>query len=134
MEYFRALWRLARTSCTPADLILSLGILAAAAVSGVVLFSGAMAAATVEIVVNGHVVGVYQAGVRRHITVAGIRGPVEIDIHDGSVAVTSADCPQQVCRRTGRIHRAGAMIVCVPNHLLVQLRGAPEPDALLITY
>ena len=134
MKYFSALWRLARTSCTPADLCLAIGILAAAAVSSVVLFSGTMAAATVEIVVNGQVVGIYQSVVRRHITVDGIRGPVEIDIDAGGVAVTSADCPQQICRRTGRIHRAGAMIVCVPNHLLVHLRGAPDPDAPLITY
>ena len=134
MEYFNALFRLARTSCTPADLILAIGILAAAAISSVVLFWGTTEAAIVEVVVDGRVIGVYHPSADRHVTVSGARGEVKIDIRDGSVAVTSADCPQQICRRMGRIRRAGAMIVCVPNHLLIHLRGTQDANAPLITY
>ena len=42
----------------------------------------------------------------------------------GKTAVMqSADCPDQVCVRTGRLTRAGQVAVCLPHRVILKLTG-----------
>ncbi len=47
--------------------------------------------------------------------------------------VLEADCPNQVCVRTGAIHRSGQSVVCLPARISVMLAGNTENgvDAVL---
>lgn len=48
---------------------------------------------------------------------------VTIEVKDGRVRVAESDCPRRTCARMGWASRAGQTIVCVPNRLLIQIRG-----------
>ena len=51
-------------------------------------------------------------------------------VRDGRVCVESANCPDQICVRTGWIEYDGQMIVCLPHKLIVTVRGGnPGMDA-----
>ncbi len=59
----------------------------------------------------------------RTVTAEGSVGTVTVEIRDGSVAVTHADCPNHICMRTGWRSHAGAIIVCAPNRVLIRIIG-----------
>ncbi len=46
------------------------------------------------------------------------------------VQVTSSDCPDHTCMKTGKITRAGNAIVCVPAHVRVDLVGGEGYDGI----
>ena len=49
-------------------------------------------------------------------------------IHEGTAAVTEADCPDKVCVREGRIRWSGQSIVCLPHRLVVSIEGNGEQE------
>jgi hypothetical protein len=83
------------------------------------------------------VVSVYHAGepignfpIERDTVVDLPDAGVRIEFKTGRVRVVESDCPNQVCVRTGWVSRPGRSIVCVPNKVLVELRGSrSEYDA-----
>ena len=38
-------------------------------------------------------------------------------------------CPLHICSRTGWIERPGQFIACVPNRLIITIRGPAKPDS-----
>lgn len=48
-----------------------------------------------------------------------------VKIADGRVSVTDADCPDQICVRTGAIDSQGQVIACLPHKLIITVEGAP---------
>ena len=56
-----------------------------------------------------------------------------VTVSGGSVAVTEADCRDQVCVRQGEISSGRETIVCLPHRLAVRLERADDgtgPDAV----
>ncbi len=53
-------------------------------------------------------------------------GIFRIQIRNGSVWVEEAHCPRQICMKAKKISRAGQMIVCIPNHILIRIEGQSE--------
>lgn len=53
-----------------------------------------------------------------------------IEIGDESVRVIEADCPDQIDVKQGYISRIGETIVCLPNKLIVEIKGI-SPDTEL---
>lgn len=53
------------------------------------------------------------------ITTAG-GGTNTISIRNGTICVSQADCPDQICVRTGILRSEGEPIVCLPHHLMIQ--------------
>ncbi|MBQ0084384.1 MAG: NusG domain II-containing protein [Clostridiales bacterium] len=43
-------------------------------------------------------------------------------IENGEVFVKNAECPNQICVKTGKISKAGEQIACLPNKVLVEIR------------
>jgi len=67
------------------------------------------------------------AGPPRTIQAAGC----VVSVAGGRVRVMSSDCPHQCCVHTGWKSRAGDIIVCVPNRVVVTIVGDESPyDAL----
>ena len=42
-------------------------------------------------------------------------------IKDGEVFMSSADCKNQVCVKTGKISKRGECIVCLPNRVILEI-------------
>ena len=66
-------------------------------------------------------------------TVHGRIGDVTLAVRDRTIRVSASTCPQHVCMASGAKGRAGDLIACVPNQLLVRIVGGPaapaDPDA-----
>ncbi len=69
---------------------------------------------------NGKLLGSYDLDEDQEIDIGSGN---HISIESGSVRMTSADCPDQICIRQGKISTEGAMITCLPNRVTVQVMG-----------
>ncbi|NLM15946.1 MAG: hypothetical protein GX218_08840 [Clostridiaceae bacterium] len=53
----------------------------------------------------------------------------------GRIRFAEADCPDQVCVRTGWLKSEGNLAACVPGHLILKISGATseptEPDVIV---
>lgn len=48
-----------------------------------------------------------------------------LEVKDGQIRVKSSDCPEQICVHTGWISKKGQILVCAPNHVLIEITHAP---------
>lgn len=54
-----------------------------------------------------------------------------VSYEGGSVRIEEADCPDQVCVRTGWLKSDGQIAACVPGHVLLRIEGRPsKPDGV----
>ena len=51
-----------------------------------------------------------------------------LEIRDGYVSITEADCRDQICVKHMHIHAAGETIVCLPHKLVVTIEGGVESE------
>lgn len=65
--------------------------------------------------------------------VPGPRGLTVVAIQEGRVRILSSPCPEQRCIHSGSISRRGALLVCVPNRVVVRLTGTAASPYDLIT-
>lgn len=84
-------------------------------------------AAEVRVVHDGRLVAAYPLDQDRSFYVS-CRRPddVRIEIKAGRVRVAESDCPRGLCLRQGWISTPGRSIVCVPNRLVVEVRGKAQ--------
>jgi len=69
------------------------------------------------------------------IAIKGKIGVVVIEASESGIRILSAPCPNQICVRQGKIHRAGAHITCLPSRLSVAVQGLKsDQDLDGITY
>ena len=55
-----------------------------------------------------------------------------LEIKDGKAAMIHADCPDGLCLKHGQIERAGEIIACLPNRVIIEVSGADsEYDAVV---
>jgi hypothetical protein len=87
------------------------------------------------VVVEVNSIAVQTLSLRRpsRTSVAGVRGELIVEVRDGRAAVVSAECPNHVCVRTGWRSRAGDVIVCVPNRVIVRIMGKHQEGVRAIT-
>ncbi len=58
---------------------------------------------------------------------------VTIAVEPGCIYYASADCPDKVCVKTGKLTKAGDTAACLPSKTLIVIRGTAEkgqPDIL----
>lgn len=48
----------------------------------------------------------------------------KVEIKDGRARVKEADCPNQICVKTGWLSKPGQISFCAPNNLKVIIKGA----------
>lgn len=44
-------------------------------------------------------------------------------IHDGTAHISDASCPDKLCVNQGSIEFSGQSIICLPNRLVVEIKG-----------
>ena len=77
-------------------------------------------AAYAEVSVDGQTVMELDLNKDTVLTIDGWNGGTNtITVQDGAVSVTEASCPDHVCVQTGPVSRAGELIVCLPNRMIV---------------
>lgn len=55
----------------------------------------------------------------REVTLNGPVGKTIVKTSDETVRVLHSDCKAKICERSSPIHRAGEMIICVPNKIVI---------------
>jgi hypothetical protein len=48
-------------------------------------------------------------------------GSMTFEVKSGKIRVSESDCPNHVCMREGWIMNPGQSIVCLPNHVIVEI-------------
>lgn len=66
------------------------------------------------------------------LTVESGNGFNKIEVKDGAVIVTEADCPDKICVRTGYIRKTGEVIACLPHELTVTIAGAEAQEDAMV--
>ena len=56
-------------------------------------------------------------------TVTGPLGETVIVVENGTVRIVNSPCPLHYCIRMGRIRYGGEIIACVPNRVLINIKG-----------
>ena len=59
----------------------------------------------------------------RIVEVEGPLGITSVIIDDGEVWVSDSPCREKICIKMGKKHRVGEQVVCVPNRVIVEVKG-----------
>lgn len=54
-------------------------------------------------------------------------------ISEGRADITDASCPDKICVRHRAVDKSGQSIVCLPNKVVVEIKGGEKADVDLIT-
>lgn len=73
------------------------------------------------ITVNGEKVSVFSLNEEKKETVKTENGANTVEIKDGKVSVTDADCPDKICANHRPISKVGETIICLPHKLVVEI-------------
>lgn len=52
-------------------------------------------------------------------------------VENDRVQITSANCPDQLCKKFGWIQAVGQQIACIPHRLLIRIEGQDGLDGIL---
>ena len=105
-------------------------LLAALALLGLWLLTR-RAGAAVVVEQDGRETARYALSEDRTVRIEGEGGYTLLVIRGGEAWLSEADCPTQLCVKTGKIRFAGQSIVCLPHRLAVRiLGGASALDAV----
>lgn len=82
---------------------------------------------TVLIKVDGNIVKQLPLSSDIEFDIAGYQGGSNhIVIKEGTVCMTEADCPDELCVHTGAVKKTGETIVCLPHRVVVEIRGTAD--------
>lgn len=117
----------------PGDFVIVALVLALAAAVAFPFLTGGSEALYAEIYQDEKLVKrvLLTEGVHETVTIDGnVQNVIEID--GRTIRFSESTCPDQVCVRTGTLTRSGQTAVCLPNRVIVRLRGGePEVDAVV---
>lgn len=118
---------------TPGDLIL-MGVIFVLSSVGLyfITFRG-QTGGTCVVEVEGRTVYELPLSEEREFEVSGPLGKTKIRVADGAVRVVDSPCPLKLCVKTGRIDRTNEMIVCLPNRVIVSIKGG-KTDVDAVTW
>ncbi|MBR2604612.1 MAG: NusG domain II-containing protein [Clostridia bacterium] len=105
------------------DLYLIVGCLLAALVCCCLWFLLRQDGSAVIVEQNGRETARYALSEDRTVRIEGEGGYNLLVIEGGEVYLSEADCPTQLCMKTGKIRYAGQSIVCLPHKLAVRITG-----------
>ncbi|MCH3918825.1 MAG: NusG domain II-containing protein [Spirochaetia bacterium] len=59
----------------------------------------------------------------KELTFTGLLGPTTIEIKDGKAAFIESPCKNKICIKMGWISRPGQFAACLPNGVLITIKG-----------
>ena len=107
-----------------------IAVLAAVAIVGMILVHGNRhTGGAVQVTQNGETVGLYPLDEDQTLRFDSDNGGYNIVvISGGTVRVSQASCPDQVCVRKGATDQTNDPIACLPNKLVVQVVGGGQKN------
>jgi len=73
---------------------------------------------------NNRLFGEYRLDHEQVILIGDLARPdMRIEIKGGAIRVAESDCPKGICKQAGWVRTPGRSIMCVPNRVLIQLKG-----------
>ncbi len=82
---------------------------------------------TVIVTVDGTEYARFPLDEERDIIISGEKGlNNHLVIKNGEADITDADCPDKLCVHQKKISRNGETIVCLPNRVVIEIRGEDE--------
>ena len=112
------------------DLILIGAILAVIVITFAITTLTKEEGAYVVVRVDGNEVAKYSLSENGEYELNG--GTNILRIEDGDAYLVSANCPDHLCVKQGRIDQTGETITCLPNRLTVTVYGADDSDVELV--
>lgn len=111
---------------TKHDKVLLVIILAFSCLSYIMFFAinEKQTSLTAQISVNGKTVSkipLSSSTPCRLINVSGPLGTSLAEVRPGAIRMKSSPCPDHCCMETGWIDQPGAVIVCVPNRIVIEI-------------
>lgn len=106
-------------------LLIGVIILLAVAVLGYHYLKGKSEDAYVVVTVDGKDYGTYDLSVNQTIH---IHGTNTLQIKDGKADMIEANCPDQLCVHQKPISKDGESIICLPNRVVVTIKGGKDRD------
>lgn len=105
-------------------------VLAVLVIFAVIFYSTRRTGNIVVINHNGNEIGRYALSDDREIRIkdSGEKITNVVCIRNGQVYMKEADCPDQICVHQGRKSKDGESITCLPNKVVVEVRGADHSD------
>lgn len=104
-------------------IIFGVSLLFVLAISVLALYLIPKSGTKVVITVNGEQYGTYPLNENTVLDIKTNSGHNIVEVKDGQVRVTEADCPNQICVKTHPMTKELPFpIVCVPHKLTVELR------------
>lgn len=89
------------------------------------LFSGTSGQLAV-VTVDGRLYGTYSLSEDRTIEIEQNHHINKITIKDGTVQMSYSTCKNQVCVKDGSISKTNQSLVCLPNKVMVEIKGGEE--------
>lgn len=118
---YKKLWGM-----TKADVLLGVAFLVVGALCFVgLLILNQQPAGQLEVKVAGETKAIYLISEDREVTLEEI-GENTFEIKDGVVEMVHADCPDQYCVHHRPISKNGESIICLPNQVVITIRGGEE--------
>jgi hypothetical protein len=77
---------------------------------------------------DGTLVGSYDLSHDRTVTQEAGGHEIRLEISGGRIRIADSDCPRQICKHAGWISRPNQTIVCVPNKILIEIKGRAGAD------
>jgi len=71
---------------------------------------------------------------RQTITINTDLGTNYVVIEDGKVGISDADCPDKLCVKDGYISNPGEILVCLPNKVVIEIKGQQKAEFDEISY
>ena len=66
---------------------------------------------------------VYDVETDRVVEIQGPVGMTRVVIEDGKAWIEDSDCREKICVKMGKLGRPGEEAVCLPNRVIVQMKG-----------
>jgi len=112
------------------DIILTAFLLIIAMVLAGLFAFGHSAADTVEVLIDGKLYTSASLDTPQTITIDQQNRYAVIEIKDKQVRMVSANCPDKLCVKQGYISKAGQSIVCLPQKIVIVLKGNKTYDVI----
>lgn len=113
------------------DILLIAGLIGLPVWSLSAALQGGQGKPTAYVYQGGRLFGVYPLDRDRTIVIGAATQPdMTIEIKAGRVRVAESDCAKGVCKHTGWVSRPGRPIVCVPNKVLIEVKGGKVKSAV----
>lgn len=115
---------------TKADIILFFCLIALGVALAWFSVAGDVTGAEVVVSVDGKVYGTYDLNKDQTVTIKQNGHMNQFIIKDGTVQMTESTCKNHICIDTGAISRTSQSIVCLPNRVVIEIKGGGEFDAV----